>query len=115
MTARIEWRTKGGGDDALLLVGEFGEVGNTALKTWPADLARLTDFLNDMAELDAAFAGLETDVNQRDPQQWGKLVLARAPESGEILEIDPELYWDGIYKWFRSQGTDPHRMRGTPN
>ncbi len=114
MTARIEWRSNGGGDDALLFVSEFGEAGNTVLKTWDADAARLTDYLNDMAGLDTTFTGLETDVDQRDPEQWGNLILARSTD-GEIVEINPELYWDGIYKWFRAHGNDPHRMRGTRN
>lgn len=113
MTARIEWRTMGGGHDALLFVSEYGEVNDTVLKLWVADMDRLTDFLNDMTGLDTTFSGLETDVDQRDPEQWGKLVLARSKE-GDILEIDPELYWDGIYKWFRINGKDPHRMSERP-
>lgn len=114
MTARIEWRSNGGGDDTLLFVSEFGEDENTALKTWKADTDRLTDFLNDMTTLDTDFKGLETDVDRRDPEQYGKMVLARSRE-GDILEIDPEMYWDGIYKWFRANGIDPHRMRSKPN
>lgn len=111
MAARIEWRSRGSGSDALLYVGEFGEDSNTVLRTWNADAVLLTDFLNDMASLDTSVSGLEVDADQRDPEQWGKLVLARAP-GGEILTIDPEPYWDGIYYWFRSHGADPHPWRG---
>jgi len=25
--------------------------------------------------------------------------------------MDPELFWEGIYLWFRSQGIDPHPLR----
>jgi hypothetical protein len=25
--------------------------------------------------------------------------------------MDPELFWEGIYLWFRSRGVDPHPMR----
>lgn len=110
MTVRIEWRTNGDGDDALLFVSDYGEVTDTVLKIWGADPARLTDFLNDMTGLDTAFVGLESGVDQRDPERWGRLVLTRAVD-GEILDINPELYWDGIYYWFRSHGTDPHRLR----
>ncbi len=113
MAARIEWRTKGKGADALLFVGEFGEDDNTVLRTWDADVALLTDFLNDMAGLDTKVAGLEVDADQRDPEQWGRLVLSRAP-SGEVLDVNPEPYWDGIYYWFRSRGADPHKWRGQP-
>ena len=111
MVARIEWRSRGSGSDALLYVGEFGEDDNTVLKTWSADAALLTDFLNDMAGLDTSVTRLEVDPDQRDPEQWGTLVLARAP-GGEVLAIDPEPYWDGIYHWFRSRGADPHPWRG---
>src|SRR5574341_1665403 len=84
MTARIEWRTKGKGDDALVLVREYGEAGDTVMKSWGADPTILTDFLNDMDGLDADVARLETDVNERKPQQWGKLVLARAKDGGDV-------------------------------
>jgi hypothetical protein len=112
MTNRIEWRTRGKGDDALLLVGEYGEASNTVMKTWAADAGLLTDFLNDMQGLETTTAQLETDVDQRDPGQWGQLVLSRAQRGGDVLDIDPEIYWDGIYYWFRSRGSDPHPWRG---
>jgi hypothetical protein len=111
MTARIEWRTKGRGDDSLLFIREFGEAGDTVLKTWDADSGRITDFLNQMSELDTVSVGLETSVDQRDPLDWGELVLARAQPGGDVLEIDPEIYWDKIYYYFRSRGTDPHLWR----
>jgi hypothetical protein len=111
MTTRIEWRTKGRGDDALLFVREFGEAGDTVLKAWDADGGRITDFLNQMEDLDTAAVGLETNVDQRDPLDWGELVLARAQPGGDVLQIDPEIYWDKIYYWFRSRGIDPHPWR----
>jgi hypothetical protein len=107
MTARIEWRTKGAGDDGLLFVGDYGEADDTVLKAWDGDAAQIADFLNDMEGLDTVFTGLETDVDQRDPQQWGELVMVRSPE-GDVLYINPERYWDAIYYWFRSHGNDPH-------
>jgi hypothetical protein len=111
MTERIEWRTRGKGDDALIFVREYGEAGETVLKSWGADGRRITDFLNDMADLDTSGGNLETAVNQRDPVDWGQLVLARAQPGGDVLDIDPEIYWDEIYYWFRSRGTDPHLWR----
>ena len=78
MTARLEWRTKGQGDDALLFIREYGEAGDTVMKTWDANQGRLTDFLNDMDDLETDFVGLETDVDHRDPVQFGQLVLSRA-------------------------------------
>jgi hypothetical protein len=111
MTERIEWRTKSPGDDALLLVGQLGETADAVLKAWGADAPMLADFLNDMERLDTSATGREVSVDQRDPQKWGKLVLSRAHEGGDILAIDPEPYWDAIYYWFRKHGIDPHPMR----
>jgi hypothetical protein len=108
MTTRFEWRTRGAGADVLLFVSEYGEAGDTVIRSWPADRALLTDFLNDMQQLDGTPVDLRTDVDQRNPEQWGKLVLSRASSGGDVLYIDPELYWDGIYYWFRSRGLDPH-------
>jgi hypothetical protein len=112
MTSRIEWRTKGRGQDALLLIGDYGEAPDTVMKAWPAEPGVLTDFLNDMTGLETVAVRLETDVDQRDPEQWGKLVIARAQRGGDVLDIEPEAYWDGIYYWFRSRGMDPHPWRG---
>jgi hypothetical protein len=115
MTARIEWRTKGKGDDALLFVREYGEAGDTVMKSWGADQGIIADFLNDMDDLETAEGRLETDVSHRNPQQWGKLVISRSVEGGDVLDIDPEPYWDGIYYWFRARGVDPHPWRGRSN
>lgn len=109
---RIEWRTRGKGNDALLYVAEYGEAGDTVLKSWGADSRSLADFLNDMTELQSSGGRLETGVDQRDPLGWGELVLARAQPGGDVLHIDPEIYWDQIYYWFRSRGVDPHPWRG---
>ena len=29
------------------------------------------------------------------PEEWGELVIARS-ESGDVLDVDPQLYWEGI-------------------
>jgi len=108
MTARIEWRTKGKGDDALVFIREYGEAGDTVLKKWRADSQTIQDFLNDMEGLDTTAARLEVDVDHRRPDQWGDLVLSRAEQGGDVLAIDPEIYWDKIYYWFRAHGKDPH-------
>lgn len=104
---RIEWRSRGKGDDALLAVNEEG---NAVIGAWVADAPLLTDFLNEMLGLDAHYGRGGLDLNQRDPQQWGDLVLARS-ESGDVLSVDPELYWERVSYWFRSRGEDPHPWR----
>ena len=108
MGLRIEWRSRAEGDDALLAVEEDS---NTVLEAWDADPASLTDFLNDMAALDAHKDRERADVSERNPDLWGALVIARS-ESGDVLSIDPQLYWEGVAYWFRSRGADPHPWRG---
>ena len=68
--------------------------------------------LNDMERLSAESKGSNgLEAAQRVPQFWGPLVLARSQE-GEILQVDPEMYWDRMGYWFRSRGDDPHPWRG---
>ena len=105
---RIEWRNRNHEDDALLTVEEDS---NTVLDAWEADADSLADFLNNMERVDAQRGRGVADSSQRDPQQWGGLVVARS-DNGDVLSIDPELYWDRVTYWFRSRGSDPHPWRG---
>jgi hypothetical protein len=109
MGLRIEWRCRAEGDDALLAIEDES---NRVVKAWEAEEASLTDFLNDMTGLEAT--GPEANghggVSQDNPEEWGELVIARS-EAGDILYIDPPLYWAGIAYWFRSRGNDPHTWR----
>ncbi|HVB07110.1 MAG TPA: hypothetical protein VNF07_12765 [Acidimicrobiales bacterium] len=106
MPVRIEWRHGAEGEGALLAVEESTE---TVVKAWPANPELLTDFLNEMVEIKA----LEREDSARSesiPGSWGELVIARS-EDGEVLDVDPQLYWEGIAELFRSHGTDPHLWR----
>lgn len=100
---RIEWRTRDEGDDSLIAIE--GET-NTVVRVWPVDPDLLIDFLNDMEGLDPG-EGSELTERQRDAVDWGELVISRA-EDGDVIEVDPELYWEGVAIWFRSRGADPH-------
>jgi hypothetical protein len=82
------------------------------VQAWPAEPARLADFLNDMTTL-AGNGGPDLDEARTDPAAWGDLVIARSAE-GDVLFIDPERYWDGIAEFFRSRGDDPHPYRARP-
>lgn len=104
---RFEWRNRDGDNDVLLAVEENSD---TVLEAWEADAALLADFLNEMTGLDAHKGRAGLDVSQRDPKQWGGLVIARS-DSGDVVSIDPELYWDRVRYWFRSRGEDPHPWR----
>ena len=103
---RIEWRYRNP-EDALLTVDEEGK---TALEVWEIDKALLSDFLNQMTSLDTYSRQTIVDDNRRDPQEWGGLVIARS-DSGDVFRVDPELYWDRVAHWFRSEGGDPNPWR----
>ncbi len=103
---RIEWRYRDQ-QDALISVDEEG---NTALEAWEFNKELLSDFLNLMTGLDGHGRHGIADDNRRDPQEWGTLVIARS-DDGDVLRIDPELYWDRVSYWFRSQGADPNPYR----
>ena len=105
---RFEWRNKGGDTDALIAVDEGS---NTVQEAWEATAPLLQDFLNDMTALGSQNGGGNVDVDELDPDAWGDMVIIRA-EDGQVLEVDPELYWGRLAFWFRSRGSDPHPWRG---
>lgn len=115
MALRIEWRSRAEGDDTILAVEEGS---NAVVRTWLADTDLLANFLNDMVGMDAPAptAGPKgkatngVDHTQRAPQEWGSIVMARS-DDGDVLSVDPALYWDRIAYWFRSRGRDPHPAR----
>jgi len=108
MAVRIEWRSKRDGEDALLAVEDSS---NTILEAWEVNPGVLTDFLNDMRALDDRTSRDTRDVGDQTPEEWGELVIARSP-TGDVLDVDPELYWGGVAYWFRSRGSDPHLWQG---
>jgi hypothetical protein len=107
MGLRFEWRSKAEGDDAVLAVEDHSD---TVLQAWKAEPALLTDLLNDMTGLDVKTRDRK-DSAQQTPDDWGALVIARS-ESGDVLSVEPQLYWEGVAYWFRSRGEDPHPWRG---
>ena len=107
MTVRVEWRTRGALDDTLLVVDADDNTVRQAVEAAPTVLR---DFLNDMAGLDTWRQGPSVAEDKRSPAAWGNLIMARA-KTGEVLTMDPELFWEGIYLWFRSRGVDPHPLR----
>ena len=114
MELRIEWRTTGDTGNSLVFIdddsnsvrrvidGDANKGGNRALSV----------FLNDLLDLDTGWEESQIADAKRDPASWGHLVMARA-NSGEVLEMDPVLFWHSISIQFRLRGTDawvqPHR------
>jgi hypothetical protein len=113
MTMDIEWRNRNG-EDAILLVDSSAEVSEVCA---PND-ASLTDYLAVTGNLSQWRNSLTWHPVQgppRDARGWGELVLSRR-DSGEITFMDPELFWEGIYRWFRSRGVDvDFRAGNRPN
>ncbi|MCG3776497.1 MAG: hypothetical protein JW395_3356 [Nitrospira sp.] len=106
MAQRIEWRTMGEADDAIVVVDEDNNAVDRVQEATPTIL-RL--FLNDIVDIKNLEGGVRLKDSERDPDTWGELIMARGL-SGEVLDMDPELFWDGIYTWFRSRGVDPNLM-----
>jgi len=101
MGLRAEWRTDLIEGDRLLVVDDSRQV-KAALR---ADATLLSRFLTDMGDIATWMSSEDLAGVGELPESWGSLVMARA-ESGEVITMDPELFWDGIYHWYRSRGVD---------
>jgi hypothetical protein len=84
-----------------VIVGEDG----MALTACPVDVPILRKFLTDMGDLRQWAGDQPAEKAPRSPEAWGDTVISRG-HSGEVLMVDPELFWDRIYRWFRSRGVD---------
>lgn len=101
MTFFAEWRTTGILDSILLV----DDADNTVHEALAADADRLHTLLTDMRGLQAWRGGRSVSDDKQDPESWGHLVISRAT-TGEIITMDPERFWNGVYAWFRSRGVD---------
>ena len=100
MALSIEWR-KGVFDETILIVEE-----ETLVRAILAATAeRLSKMLTTPGELSTWSSDRPLEPEEHDPAVFGELVISRA-EAGQVMWIDPERFWDGIYKWFRSRGVD---------
>jgi len=96
----IEWRFRPDSDTVLIVDDE--KVVRLAI---PADAMVLSKMLTDPGDLSLWEGGKLLEAIDRNPASWGELVISRS-EEGQILTMDPELFWNGIYEWFRSRGID---------
>ncbi|GGI02344.1 hypothetical protein [Egicoccus halophilus] len=83
---------------------------NAVVQAWFADPEAIADFLNDMEAIPGSAAAAPDDAH-RDPDAWGDPVAVRS-EEGDVLFIEPEMFWNRIAALFRSRGNDPHPWRG---
>ncbi len=101
MALIAEWRTEGE-LEAILIIDDEDYTVREALAANPTVLS---NFLTNMGDLNTWRGGCSVDDDKRSPEAWGELVIARA-NTGEVITMDPERYWEGIYSWFRSRGVD---------
>jgi hypothetical protein len=102
-TLRGEWRT-GNGPDVVLIVDEDQDRVREVFLATPGVLSKLLTTPGDFQD-QAWRSDLSVDQDRRDPSAWGNLVIARAA-SGQVITMDPERFWEGVYEWFRSRGVD---------
>lgn len=112
-----QWRSSEG-NDVVIVVDDDGAVASV-IPASPRVLSRFLSSANGFDTGGPGLAGEQPPKGQVDPESWGRLVIARG-DYGQVLAIDPELYWDGIYFWFRSRGVDydapqPEHLRPTPD
>lgn len=100
MALSIEWRLRPDADTVLVV--EDNTVVRMAI---PVDADTLSKMLTQPGDLSVWEGGKLLEAVDRDPNVWGKLVISRS-ETGQIIDMDPELFWNGIYEWFRSRGVD---------
>jgi len=101
MTWTAEWRTKGDSIDAVFLLDDKGSV----REAFSATQSTLSRFLTQMGDLESWRGESPIGGDRLNSEAWGQLIMARA-SGGEVLEVEPELFWHGIYMWFRSRGVD---------
>lgn len=100
MTLCIEWRLRPESDTVLVVNDE-----NVVEVAIPADAMVLSKMLTIPGDLSLWEGGKLIEAVDRDPESWGELVISRSAD-GQILQMDPELFWNGVYEWFRSRGID---------
>ena len=100
MTLKAQWRTRGQFVDSVLVVDDSGRVREALSASQPV-LSRLLTQMGDLT----TWRGDSFGPEKSNPEGWGELVIERAG-SGEVIEVEPELFWQGIYLWFQSRGVD---------
>lgn len=96
----IQWRLLPTQDTIVIV-----DSGEHVLSATSADAMLLSKMLTQPGDLRKWSNEKPLEAVDRDPETWGELVISRS-EEGEILVMDPELFWNGVYEWFRSRGID---------
>ena len=109
MEIRAEWRTTGDTENAIgdmeNAIVFIDDDSNIVRRAIAGDQKALGAFLNDLLSMESGWEEIQVSDSQRDPASWGHLVMARA-NTGEVLEMDPVIFWHNIAIQFRMKGTD---------
>ncbi len=103
MVVSVEWRINEG-TDAIVVVDAIAlKVAEVAT----LDVDVLKDYLTVTGDLDSwrKWEGWHSVDGDDDPEAWGELVMGRN-DDGEVFYVNPDLYWEGIRRWFRARGVD---------
>ncbi|MDA1035399.1 MAG: hypothetical protein O3B65_00790 [Chloroflexi bacterium] len=105
MAMSVEWRVHDGGEAIVVVDVDGPGVAEVATP----DAAILTDYLAVTGDLQrwrqwTAWRPVQLG-DDLDPEAWGELVVSRTG-AGDVVSVNPELYWEGIRRWFRVRGTD---------
>jgi hypothetical protein len=103
VTISVEWRLQDGRETLVLVDPDSGTVSQatpdpTSLKAFLAAAGTLEGWQK-------AMTWSPVNEGNRDPDNWGELVLSR-DVNGDVISIDPELFWERVHRHFRSKGTD---------
>jgi hypothetical protein len=104
MALNVEWRINHGADAIVVVDRNEGSVAEALTP----DAGVLREFLAVTGNLERwrGWTGWHAvDRSDRDPDAWGELVIGRK-DDGEVIEMDPELFWQAVHRWFRSRGVD---------
>jgi hypothetical protein len=100
MAPHSEWRS-GVLSESILIVDDENCV-QAAFEVTPL---LLSSILTNPGDLNLWRSEREIEGEELDPESWGEFIISRLNE-GPIISMSPDLFWDGIYKWFRSRGVD---------
>ena len=103
LAATVEWRVIHGTDAIVVVDGNVLRVSEVT----SIDEDILKDYLTVTGDLDSwhKWSGWHIVYGDDDPEAWGELVVGRN-DDGEVFYVNPDLYWEGIRRWFRARGTD---------
>ena len=104
MTLSVEWRVQDGSDSIVVVDPTTPRVTDVVIP----DAVVLKDFLAVTGKLERwrKWTGWRSvNGEERNPEAWGELVIGRN-DNGDVLEVFPELFWERVYRWFRSRRVD---------